>query len=85
MSVREAANKWGVAKSTLYEQLQGKVEVDGRSGPSSILTKAEEARIAGCLVEMANRGFGLSKSDLLDTVMVDKDNRVTPFHQQPTR
>ena len=81
LSIREAAKKGGVAKSTLYERLQGKVEIDRRSGPPSILTKAEETRIAEWLVEMANRGFGLSKDDLLDTVktLVDKDKRATPF------
>ena len=68
LSIREAANKWGVTKSTLHERLQGKVGVDRRPGPPSILTKEEEHRIAVWLLEMADRGFGVSKDDLLDTV-----------------
>ena len=78
LSIREAANKWGVTKSTLHERLQGKVGVDRRPGPPSILTKEEEHRIA---VAMADRGFGVSKDDLLDTVkkLVKQNKQATPL------
>ena len=35
---------------------------------SSILTKAEQSRLADSLIELAHRGFGYSKDDLLDAV-----------------
>jgi hypothetical protein len=41
LSIGETAKQWGVAKSKLYERMQGRVEIDRRSGPPSILTKAE--------------------------------------------
>ena len=81
MSVREAAIKWNIPKSTLHDRLNGKVEYDRRSGPPSILTKVEENRLADWLIELAQRGFGRSKDDLLDAVkkLVEKDERKTPF------
>ena len=81
MSVREAAIKWNIPKSTLHDRLNGKVEYDRRSGPPSILTKVEENRLADWLIELAQRGFGRSKDDLLDAVkkLVEKDERKTPL------
>ena len=81
MSLREAAAKWEVAKTSLHDRVSGKVEFDRRSGPSSILTKAEESRLADWLIELAQRGFGHSKDDLLDAVkkLVEADGRKTPF------
>ena len=48
---------------------------------SSILTKAEESRLADSLIELAHRGFGYSKDDLLDAVkkLVEADGCKTPF------
>ena len=42
MSVREPAAKWEVTKTSLHDRVSGKVEFDRRSGPSSVLTKAEK-------------------------------------------
>ena len=36
MSIREAAAKWQVAKTSLHNRASGKVEFDRRSGRSSI-------------------------------------------------
>ena len=81
MSIREAAAKWEVTKTALHNRVIGKVEYDRRSGPPSILTKAEESRLADWLMEVAQRGFGLTKDDLLDAVkkLVEADKRKTPF------
>ena len=38
MSIREAAVKWEVTKTSLHDCVSGKVEFDRRSGPSSVLT-----------------------------------------------
>ena len=54
---------------------------DGQKGPSSVLTKAEENQFADWLIELANRGFGLSRDGFLKAVkkFLDKDGRTTPF------
>ena len=54
---------------------------DCRKGPSSVLTKAEENQFADWLIELANRGFGLSRDGFLEAVkkFLDKDGRTTPF------
>lgn len=54
---------------------------DRRKGPSPVLTKAEENQFAEWLIELANRGFGLSKDGFLKAVkkFLDKDGRTTPF------
>ena len=81
MSVREAARKWGVPKSSLYDRLSGKVEYYRRSGPPTVLTKHEEGRIADWLLEMEQRCCLFSKNDIFDHVkkMLDNDDRETPF------
>ena len=62
LSVREAASKWRIPKSTLHDRLNGRIEVDRRSGPPTVLTKVEETRIADWLIEMAHRVFGARKT-----------------------
>ena len=68
MSVREAAVKWDIPKSNLHDRLNGKVEYDRRSGPTSLLTKAEEKRLADWLIEVGQHSFGCNKDNLLDSV-----------------
>ncbi|CAB3988957.1 tigger transposable element-derived 6 [Paramuricea clavata] len=79
LSTRKAAEKWGLKRTALLSRINGKVAYNRCKGPSPILTKSEE--IADWLIEMSNRGFGVSKSDLLQTVknFLDKDSRSTPF------
>ena len=81
MSTRKSAQKWELKKSTLHDGLNGSVNFDRRKGPSPVLTKAEENQFADWLIELANRGFGLSKDGFLKAVkkFLDKDGRTTPF------
>ena len=81
MSTRKAAQKWELKKSILHDRLNGSVNFDRRKGPSPVLTKAEENQFADWLIELANRGFGLSKDGFLKAVkkFLDKDGRTTPF------
>lgn len=80
LSVRKAAKKWRVAKSTLQDKLSGKAEKK-RSGPCTVLTQAEENRFAEWLIERAKRGFGATKDEFLDCVktFIEKDKRETKF------
>ena len=46
MSIRGAANKWGVNRQTLNNRLKGKVGLERRKGPPPILTAKEEDQFA---------------------------------------
>ena len=65
MSTRKAAQKWELEKSTLHDRLNGSVNFDRPKGTFIVLTKAEENQFADWLIELANRGFGLSKDGFL--------------------
>ncbi|XP_044183850.1 uncharacterized protein LOC122964359 [Acropora millepora] len=80
LSVRKAAKKWDIAKSTLHDRLGGKAK-NIRRGPQTVLTHAEEDRFAEWLIERAKRGFGATKDEFLDCVeaFIQKDKRETKF------
>ena len=81
LSIRRAAKKWGLKRTTLQDRLSGLVENGRRRGPPPFLTNHEESQFVDWLIELANRGFGVSKDSLLGAVktFIDKDGRVTPF------
>ncbi|XP_028399448.1 uncharacterized protein LOC114522874 [Dendronephthya gigantea] len=81
MSLRAAAKKWGIPKSSLYERICGRVEYDRRSGPPPILTKKEERYLAKYLLEMDKNGRKLTKNNVFDIVkkMLDEAKRKTQF------
>ncbi|XP_022084053.1 uncharacterized protein LOC110975677 [Acanthaster planci] len=79
MTIRKAAEKWGVKRSTLADRVSGRVELGRRSGPPSILSRAEEQMLTEWIISMAQRGYGFKKQKLLKTVkkILDKDKRTT--------
>lgn len=81
LSIRKSGKKWGIKRTTLQDRLSGQVEINRCRGPPPILSKQEENRFADWLIVMANRGFGVSKQSLLNTVKTFpvKDGRTTPF------
>ena len=81
LSIRKAAKKWGVNRQTLADRINGKVKLERRRGPPPVLTKVEENLLAEWLIELSNRGFGMSKQGFLLSVkqFLDKDGRATPF------
>ena len=76
-------------KSTLQVRLNGRVTFDRRievPSPSFFLTKNEEKKsFADWLIELANRGFGMSTDAFLKSVkkFLDKEVRIIPFLKQP--
>ena len=58
LSVRVAAEKYDVPKSTLSDRVTGRVKFDARSGPSRYLTDKEEEELVGfiSLCAMPRRG-----------------------------
>ena len=82
MGARKVAQKWALKKSSLQtDRLNGRVIFDRRKDLLPGLTKNEENQMADWLIELANRGFGLSKDALLKAVekFLDKDGRTAPF------
>lgn len=81
-SIRKAASKWGVPRSTVQDKCSGRTK-RMRCGPLPFITKAEEEWLATWLIERAKRGFGLTVAEFLDSVKIflDKDNRETPFKE----
>ncbi|XP_070546667.1 uncharacterized protein [Ptychodera flava] len=71
-------------KSTLGDRVTRRVEMCRRSGPSHILIAAEEESIANWLINIATRGFGVTKPKLLHTVkrILDKNGRETPLKRK---
>ena len=60
------------------------VEMDCRPGPSTILSKDEEEKLASYIVDMADMGFGLSRDDIRFTAykIAEKCGRSHPFQNE---
>ncbi|XP_036342576.1 uncharacterized protein LOC118751857 [Rhagoletis pomonella] len=84
ISIRQAANKYGLCRSTLHDRLKGKRligENATRMGPAPYLTTEEEQQIAQWCIDLCKCGFPLKNDDLLNTVqkIINDTNRNTPF------
>ena len=79
--LREASRLYNVPVETLRRRTTGKVELDCKPGPSTVLTKEEEDRLNTYLIQMAEMGFGLSSEDVMQMayVIVDRSGRTHPF------
>ena len=77
MSVKKAAVKWNVPRTTLQDLKSGKYNTTSRPGPPTILTVDEELLLVEWITELARRGIPLSKENLLDSVqsIVKSDGR----------
>lgn len=58
--LREAARLYSVPVETLRGRVDGKVKLNCRSGPPTVLTEDKEAYLAEYLVVRADMGFGLT-------------------------
>ena len=76
LSVRRAAEVYGIPKSTLHDRILGKV-VSG--GPEPYLTVTEETELVQFLTKCASMGFARSKKqifDIVDRVLESKGKNV---------
>ena len=71
ISLRQAALKYGIPRSTLSDYVSKKVEVGSRRGPASVLTRDEEKALPEGSVEMAHIGYGQTRRQICE--MVKKD------------
>lgn len=81
VSIRQAAEKYGLSYGFLHRRLSGEVELDSRNGPKPIFSVSEEEAMATWLKEMSERGMGLKPGEFLDFVerVVTEEKRDTPF------
>ena len=80
VSVRTAALSYGIPKSTLHDHCSGKVKGSKR-GPPTILSDAEELKLAEWEMEMASIGYGRTRVQVSEMVkrLLDEDGRPNPF------
>ncbi|KAH3837175.1 hypothetical protein DPMN_110555 [Dreissena polymorpha] len=81
VSIRKAAEQFGVSYGYLYRRLSGEANVDSRNGPRPIFSDEDGAAMARWLKEMSARGMGLKPGEFLDFVqkVVKEVNKSTPF------
>ena len=81
ISIKKAAAKWNVPRSSLQYMLKTGNEPMSRPGPATILTKTEEQLLADWLIELSRRGIPINKKNLLDSVqgIIKADGRPNPF------
>ena len=81
-SLREAHRRYNVPIETLRRRVGGQVDIDCRPGPQTVLSKDEESRLEEYCIEMADRGFGLSREDVMRFAfqIAEKMKKPHPFH-----
>ena len=67
-TVRRAADAFDVPKSTLFDRISGRVDVQARSGPARYLSDKEETELVRFLVGCAKIGFAKSRKDVFALV-----------------
>ena len=79
--LREASRLYNVPVETLRRRVTGKVDIDSRPGPPTVLTPSEEQEIVRYLILMADMGYGLTREAVMHMVyvIVEKFQRAHPF------
>lgn len=65
LTVRRAAEEYCVPRSTLHDQISGKVQFGARSCPSLYLTKQEENELEDFLCNCARMGYARTRLQVL--------------------
>jgi len=80
MSIRVAATKYGIPKSTLGDKMSGRSYLDTNIGRRPALSEAVENKIVDTVLEASKRGMGISRRQLFArTSILCKQMRVTPL------
>ena len=78
VSMRKAAVTYNIPYSTFREWCYG-IRTSRKKGPPSVLKPAEEEELVAYLIQMCDRGFGLSPTALRMKVYEITQSRWTPF------
>lgn len=81
LSVRGAAEKYQIPKSTIHDHISLKVKEASRHGPAPILTKEEENELVQWIIKMSDIGYGQCKQQVCRMVkkLLDQNGRSNPF------
>ena len=81
MSYRQAAQKFGVRKSTVRDRITGRVDEDSTPGKKPVLPLAIEEELAKSINNAASKGFGITRLQLQTKVKILTQtlNLKTPF------
>ena len=67
-SVNSISKSSGIPKSTLLAKIIGHRPLKSKQGPPTILTEKEEDNIFRWMLHLSNRGFPVTKSQLINSV-----------------
>jgi len=67
-SIRKAANMHGVPATSLFRAVKCPEKINSSSGPRTILSQKEEKEVVHWILYRAERGFPVTKTELLDSV-----------------
>ena len=73
MTIRRAAEEYGVPRSTLYDHCSGKVLHGAKSGPKSYLTEIEEDELVTFLCGMPSIGYSRTIKQVIEMVQTVVD------------
>ena len=75
MSIRRAAQEYGVPKSSLGDRLSGRVLPDAQCGPATYLSPREEEELVMFLTRCASIGYAKSRKEVLALVQAVLESR----------
>lgn len=80
-SISASARKYGIPRSTLSEKRSGRLPVEYRMGPPTVLTTEEESLLEKWIFHVGQAGFPVTKDQLLDSVqmLLNQSKRETVF------
>ena len=80
-SIRHAASKYSIPRSTLHDYVSQKAQVGDRPGPDPYLTKDEEEELVQWAFKMSEIGYGQTSVHICEMVkrILDLKPRANPF------
>jgi hypothetical protein len=68
-SIRQAAQKWGVPRSTISSRLGGQIAVADQIQPNQLLTRNQEAKLVSWILRQESIGYAPSHSQIRACVL----------------
>jgi hypothetical protein len=69
LSHHQAAQKWGVPRSTLSNRIRGQTALSDQIQPSQLLTKNQEAKLVSWILRQESLGYALSHNQIRACVL----------------